>query len=132
MVLLLNHQADTANAVEFTGEAMAQSSRIAVVASSTVPGTAQAAQMIAQWPDQIPRPVLLVRQADPFGLPPLSRYQLKAISAEVGGVINVPYVFALRQLDVTTALTTSRRAARLARRLRHRLRELPAGTGSRP
>ncbi|MGP4104738.1 hypothetical protein [Nonomuraea sp. KM90] len=132
LVALLNHQASAPHAVEYTGGALPADHRVAVVASSTAAGTQQAARMVAGWPRELARPVLLVRAADPFGLPPMSRYQLKAISTEVGAVIRVPYLFALRQLDAATALTSSTRTTRAAQRLRRRMRALPADPGRRP
>ncbi|MEU6720670.1 hypothetical protein ABZ897_55235 [Nonomuraea sp. NPDC046802] len=132
LVTLLNHQASAPRAVEYTGGTLPVDHRVAVVTSSTATGTQRTAQMLAGWPRELPRPVLLVRAADPFGLPPMSRYQLKAISTEVDAVIRVPYLFVLRQLDVSAALTSSSRAARLAQLLRRRMRALPADAGRRP
>ncbi|MEV1176626.1 hypothetical protein [Nonomuraea sp. NPDC049784] len=130
LVMLLNHEASTPRAMEYAGGALAAGHRLALVASSTAAGTHRAAQMVAGWPRALPRPVLLVRAADPFGLPAMSRYHLKAISTEVAGMVRVPYLFALRQLDAHAALASSGRAARLAQRLRARMRALPADAGA--
>ncbi|WP_329431007.1 hypothetical protein OG339_48490 (plasmid) [Streptosporangium sp. NBC_01495] len=123
---LLNH-ARPGSAAEFSGS-WPTGRRIVLVANSSANGAQAAAQMAANWPLPSSCPALVVVADTPFRAPPLARYRLRAISRLVTAMIAVPYLPAVRNLGIETALQ-AQTTARTARRLQRRLARVPVDEG---
>lgn len=92
-----------------------------VVARSTAFGMSRAVQFIGSWHSDVPRPYLVVVRDAPLGLPKATAYRMRAIRPRVLGIVEVPYLVRLREIDTPAEGLEIRNVRRAARDLRRRL-----------
>ncbi|MBO2464936.1 hypothetical protein [Actinomadura violacea] len=99
-----------------------------LVARSTAAGTMAAAGWITQWRPDLPRPVLVLVADVPFRAPPVVRYRVRALSSQVVGVVEVPYMFLLRHFDDPADALTNRKIIRAVKSVHRQLDKLSGGS----
>lgn len=100
------------------GDRLEESDVPVLVARSTATGLRAAAAMLADWPEHLGRPALVIVADAPWPVPPVVRYRIRAISSRVVTVVRVPYLYPLRALDDPARALRSRRVARAVARVR--------------
>lgn len=97
-----------------------------LVARSTAAGTAVAASHIVRWRPDLHRPALVLVADVPFVPPPIVRYRRRALASQVLAVVEVPYLFRLREVDDPAQALDRRGVAWAVRRVRRQLRRAGA------
>lgn len=116
-------------AVEWRTGMAADTDRVPLlVARSTASGASAAAGWITQWRPDLPRPVLVLVADAPFRAPPIVRYRVRALSSQVAGVVEVPYMFLLRHLDDPADALTDRKIIRAVRSVHRQLAKFSEGS----
>ncbi|MGH3379465.1 MAG: hypothetical protein ACRDP6_32500 [Actinoallomurus sp.] len=98
-----------------------------LVVRTTATGMRSAAWMLQAWRPDVQRPALIVVGDVPFRPPLAVRYRLRAISGQVTGVIEVPYLSVLRGVTDPLRVAEQRSVAAAVAHLRRELKSL-AGT----
>ncbi|MGW3091662.1 hypothetical protein [Streptomyces sp. NPDC001108] len=92
-----------------------------VVAKSTAFGMSKAVHVLGSWHPDVPRPYLVVVRDAPLRLPRATAYRMRAIGPRVLGVVQVPYLVRLREIDTPAEGLELRDAQKAARNLRRHL-----------
>lgn len=70
-----------------------------VVARSTAAGLQSAGHLLGSWHPHVPRPYLLVVRDAPLRVPRKATYRQRALGSRTLGVLEVPYLYRLRETD---------------------------------
>ncbi|MGQ0625610.1 MAG: hypothetical protein ACT4PP_13295 [Sporichthyaceae bacterium] len=95
-----------------------------LVSRSTSAGMAAAAELLASWHPDVPRPWLVVMADVPAPVPPAVRYRLRALREHTRGAVKVPYLWPLRYADCPDDVVGARAVNHAATRLHDALMEV--------
>ncbi|MGW1666181.1 hypothetical protein [Streptomyces microflavus] len=92
-----------------------------VVCRSTALGLSSAVRFIGGWHPDVPRPYLVVVGDAPLRLPRAASYRMKVVRPRVLGIVEVPYLVHLREVDTPAEGLAHRSVQKAARTLRQQL-----------
>lgn len=105
------------------GERLPARATPVLVARSTASGISAAAELLASWHPDVPKPWLVVVADVPAPPPPPVRYRLRALGSQARGQISVPYLWPLRSADRASDVADTKTVSRAAMKLRSALEE---------